>query len=70
MIPSRRLCDCHTGDLFRIEREAWMRLVFPSRGLYQCANCRQVMLLPASDVVQAREQRRQHASAAQPVSVA
>jgi hypothetical protein len=57
MIPSRKPCDCSTGELYRVERDPWMRLVFPSRGLYHCAGCGQNMLLAVWDVVQARQRR-------------
>jgi hypothetical protein len=66
MIPSRKLCDCRTGDLYRVERDPWMRVVFPSRALYQCSTCLRLMLVVPADVVQAREQRR---PAAQPASI-
>jgi hypothetical protein len=67
MIPSRKLCDCRSGDLYRVERDPWMRVVFPSRGLYQCSNCLRLMLAAAGEVVQARESRK---LAPQPASVA
>ena len=44
----RTLCNCHEAHLFRIERRWWMRLLYPSRGLYQCEACGQSTLLPRS----------------------
>ena len=32
-------CACPPGKMSRVHRSAWMRLVFPSRALYQCGSC-------------------------------
>jgi hypothetical protein len=41
-------CYCPAGDFQRVQRSRWMRLFFPSRRLYACADCRGRFLLPAS----------------------
>lgn len=42
-----RFSQCACGDhmLQRIRRSAWMRLTFPSRGLYYCWSCDRTMLV-------------------------
>jgi len=32
-------CACPPAKMARIHRSAWMRLLFPSRALYQCGSC-------------------------------
>jgi hypothetical protein len=54
------LCKCREAHLFRVERRWWMRLLYPSRGFYQCAACGQFMLLRKADA----HQRNADASAA------
>jgi hypothetical protein len=44
----RTLCNCQEAHLFRIQRRWWMRLLYPSHGLYQCEKCGQSALLPRS----------------------
>ncbi len=39
-------CQCAAGDFQRVQRSRWMRLFFPSRRLYACADCRGRFLLP------------------------
>lgn len=38
-------CACGAHMLQRIRRSAWMRLTFPSRGLYYCWSCDRTMLV-------------------------
>ena len=30
-------CACAPGKMFRVHRSGWMRRLFPSRALYECA---------------------------------
>ena len=53
MLPDWRHCGCPNATLLRLPRALWMRL-WPQRRLYQCANCRQIMLLAKNTVNQAR----------------
>lgn len=46
-------CNCTIDHLSRVERRGWMRL-FPDRGLYQCANCQKLQLLPEAAVNKAK----------------
>jgi hypothetical protein len=39
-------CKCPAAELKRERRSGWMKLLFPSRGLYSCYHCGKRMLLP------------------------
>jgi hypothetical protein len=58
MFASRVPCSCCSGEIYRVEREPWMRLLFPSRGLYRCASCDHVSLLTDRQIIEALELRR------------
>jgi hypothetical protein len=57
MFASRAPCSCRSGEIYRVEREPWMRLLFPSRSLYRCANCGQLSLLTVRQIIDTLELR-------------
>ena len=40
-------CACPTGNMVRVHRTAWMRVLFPSRALYECGTCGRLFLASA-----------------------
>ena len=40
------VCACANRALTRLHRKWWMRVLFPTRGLYHCATCKRTMLIP------------------------
>jgi len=58
-----RGCDCSPGEMVRIHRALWMRLLFPSRALFECPSCRTLFLASVAD--QADMGQRAHAERAQ-----
>jgi hypothetical protein len=66
MFRSRVHCRCRAGEIYRVERQPWMRLLFPSRALYRCANCGQVSLLTVRQIIDALELRRDGSFTAAP----
>jgi hypothetical protein len=49
-----------------MEREEWMRLLFPSRALYRCAKCGHFSLLTLRQIIEALELRRDSGFTATP----
>ena len=43
-----RPCACPPGQMLRVHRSAWMRLLFPSRALYACGQCGSEFLASAA----------------------
>lgn len=48
-------CTCPESSLARVQRALWMKLVLPSRFLYQCSKCRGLFLLTLDKVVEVQQ---------------
>ena len=42
-------CACAPGQVARIHRSLWMRLLFPTRALYACSHCGKLFLATVAD---------------------